>query len=344
MKSILECIKQISSNEKIAIITHTNADADALCSSIFLKRAIKSKYETEDKHIHIDIFTETKTFGDLYEPIIRNVPINNQRFKKYDLAIAVDSPTLSRLGKYKRIFKRAKDTLLFDHHETCEFFARNNLMNTVSSTCELLYTIFAEKKGWKLSAESLRLIYTGIITDTNNLTQNISVSTHKIIANLMQMDTDKSLSLETIRNYFFKNSTKEKMSLLQRALESLSFYENDRIAMMKIVKQDLIDTGCSQDDTLGIVDYAINMKGVDIGIIFIKQEDNSYYVSLRSKNNIDVGLIAKALNGGGHLNTAAFQSAEPLTDIRSKLIAECKKQFAQMPTENDISHLFDEDV
>ena len=134
------------------------------------------------------------------------------------------------------------------------------------------------------------------------------------------------------------------MSLLQKALESLSFYENDRIAMMKIVKQDLIDTGCTQDDTLGIVDYAISMKGVDIGVIFIKQEDNSYYVSLRSKNNIDVGLIAKAFNGGGHLNTAAFQSSEPLPDIRSKLTAECKKQFAQMPTENDMNKLFDEDV
>ena len=344
MKSILECIKQISSNEKIAIITHVNADADALCSSILLKRIIKAKYETEERHIHIDIFTDTKEFGELYEPIIRNVPINNQRYKKYDLAISVDAPTLSRLGKYKRLFKRAKDTLLFDHHGTCEFFARNNLVNTVSSTCELLYTIFVDKKGWKLSERSLRLIYAGIITDTNNLTQNISVSTHKVIASLMQMNTESALDLEAIRNYFFKNSSKEKMSLLQKALESLSFYENDRIAMMKIVKQDLIDTGCTQDDTLGIVDYAISMKGVDIGVIFIKQEDNSYYVSLRSKNNIDVGLIAKAFNGGGHLNTAAFQSSEPLPDIRSKLTAECKKQFAQMPTENDMNKLFDEDV
>lgn len=344
MQSVVECIKQITKSTTIAIITHINADADAFSSIVALKRLIKKQYDTDFQHIHIDLFTDTKEIPELYSPLIKNVPLNSPRFKRYDLAIALDSPTMDRLGRYKRIFRRAKDTLLFDHHETCDKFARNNIVFKTSSTCEMLYSIFILKRNWKASPELIRLLYAGIITDTNNLTQNVNVGTHKVLADMMQRDALEPLNLDIIRNYFFKSSSKEKMSLLQRALESLMFYENDRIAMMKIVKQDLYETDCKQEDTLGIVDYAISMKGVDIGVIFIKQEDNSYYVSLRSKNDINVGEIAQSLGGGGHLNIAAFQSKESLTEIKSNLISRCREQLIKHPNSDIVGNLFDEDI
>ena len=344
MQSVIEAIKQLSKYKKIAIITHINADADGLCSLIAFKRLIKKQFETEEEHIHIDLFTDTKNIPELYDPLIKNVPLNMARFKRYDLAIALDSPTLDRLGKYKRMFKRAKDSLLFDHHETCQKFAKNNIVIKASSTCEILYLLFILKRNWKASPEVTRLLYAGMITDTNNLTQNVNIGTHKVLADMMQKDAEEPLNLDIIRNYFFKSSSKEKMSLLQRALESLQFFENDRVAIMKIVKQDLYETDCKQEDTLGIVDYALNMKGVDIGIIFIKQEDNSYYVSLRSKNNINVGEIAKCFGGGGHLNIAAFQSSNSLTDIKSSLLSMCREQLIKHPTSDIVSNLFDEDI
>lgn len=344
MQSVTEAIRQMSKNKTIAIITHIGADADAFCSLISLKRLIKKQFETPEEHIHIDLFTDTKNIPEIYDPLVKNVPLNSQRFKKYDLAIAVDCPSLDRLGRYKRIFKRAKDSLLFDHHDTCNKFAKNNIVIKTSSTCEILYLLFILKRDWKASPEIIRLLYAGMITDTNNLTQNVNIGTHKVLADMMQKDADAPLNLDIIRNYFFKNSSKEKMSLLQRALESLQFFENDRIAIMKIVKQDLYETDCKQEDTLGIVDYALNMKGVDIGIIFIKQEDNSYYVSLRSKNNINVGEIAKSFGGGGHLNIAAFQSNYSLTEIKSNLILKCREQLIKHPTSDIVSNLFDEDI
>lgn len=343
MQSTSESLKQIKRANKIVIISHINADADAICSSMALKALILKRYKN-NKNLKIDILTDTTEFNELYAPLISHATINTQRYKRYDLAIALDSPSLSRLGKYKEVFIKAKDTLLIDHHDTCENFAFNNLKFKASSTCEAIYLTYIKKRNFKVSSEILRLIYAGIITDTNDLSQNVYQSTHQVIADLLEKDRELNLSLEFIHEHFFKNSTKQKMALLERALKSLSFYENDKIAMMKILKQDLNDTGCKQEDTLGIVDYALKMKDVYIGIIFIKQEDNSYYVSLRSKGEMDVSKIAKEFNGGGHLNMAAFQTNLSISEIKPKLINLCKEQFMAINYDSTLEQLFAEEL
>lgn len=345
MHSTSEGIKQILHNKKIAIISHINADADAICSSMALKLLIKTRSKNKHDKPIIDIFSDTDQISDLYIPIVSHLALNKQRFKKYDLAISLDSPNIYRLGRFKDIFCSAKDTLMIDHHETCENFAKNNICKKVSSTCEIIYNELILKRKWKAVDEVYRLLYAGIITDTNDLTQNTFNSTHHVIADLMEMDTKLGLSLESIKDHFFKNTTKQKTLLFQRALQSLAFFENDQIAVMKIFKQDLIETGCKQEDTLGIVDYAVKMKGVKVGIIFIKQEDNSYYVSLRSKDKINVASIAKSFGGGGHFNVSAFQSKEPLADLKQQIISLCRQQFSTAPTGNDeIENLFTEEV
>lgn len=343
MRSFIEGIKQISKAKKIAIITHLNCDADAICASMALKMLINTRYAIKNKK-KIDIFTDTENLPQDLLPIVSHLTFNKRNYKKYDLAICLDCPTVSRMGRFEEIFSNSKSTLKIDHHITGEDFALNNIVKNASSTCEIIYNEFVLKRKWKLSNEVYRLIYSGIITDTNDLTQNTYNSTHIVIANLLDNDLKYGLSLETIKNHFFKSSSKQQMQLLQKALQSLTFIENDRIAVMKIIKQDLTETGCKQEDTMGIVDYALKMKGVQIGIIFIKQEDNSYYVSLRSKEQINVGEIAKSMGGGGHLNVSAFQSSLPLTDIKQQLISLCKQALGPNLLQDSTVDLFDEEV
>lgn len=343
MQSVAYSLKQIKNANKIAIICHINADADAIGSSIALKALIQKRYKS-NKNLKIDVLTDTNEFNASLLPLISHTLVNNPRYKRYDLAIMLDSPSLNRIGKYSEIFLKAKDTLLIDHHETAELLAKNNVIVHTSSVCEILYNTYIKKHSFKYTNEILRLLYAGIITDTNDLTQNMHNSTHKAIADLLEKDGELGLSLETIHDYFFKNTSKQKMALLARALKSLSFYVNDKIAIMTLFKQDLNDTGCKMDDTMGIVDFALQMKGVDIGAIFIKQEDNSYYVSLRSKGLIDVSVVAKHFNGGGHVHVAAFQTTLPLQDIKQQLIAKCKEQLDNNQTIGSLDQLFAEDI
>ena len=338
-------IQQIINAKTIAIIGHEAPDADAICSAIALKRLIKQNLEDDSRKYTIDIFFDKDEIDDKYKPLIGNQKYNEQNVLKYDLAISLDCASRHRLGVYDKIFRRSKDSLNIDHHGTNEKFAKNNIVSAkCSSTCELIYFLFIRAEKWNYTSDIYSLIYAGIITDTNNLSQNIGINTLSIVSEIMQKSMLDGVTLEKIRDYFFKSNTREQLSLLSKALESLSFYCNGEIATMKINKQDFAETDTTQDDTLGIVDYAIKLQGVKIGILFIKQDDNTYYVSMRSKENINVGEIAKQMHGGGHQNIAAFSTTEDqsLTEVKNELFDLCKKQLLINDAENDIEDLFTE--
>ena len=344
-------IRQMKDAKKIAIIVHQNADTDALGSAISLRRIIKDNFddqsESEKDGKEIDIFTDTEEFNKKDEDLIKNESINEQRFKRYDLAIALDTPNRARLGKYDKIFKKANDTLNIDHHATNVRFAKNNIVaSNCSSVCELLYFMFCVKKKFEYSPKTLTVLYCGIITDTDNLTQNLGKNTFGIVDMIVKETSQNGIDINVVRDHYFKNNTQERNALLSRALDSLTYTCGGKIAMMKITKQDFSDTNTTQADTLGIVDHAINTEGVKIGIIFIKQEDNTYYVSLRSKSdNINVGMIAKEMGGGGHDKVAAFCTKEEdnLTDIKTKLLSLCGEQLSKHDATNeDISDMFSE--
>ena len=112
--------------------------------------------------------------------------------------------------------------------------------------------------------------------------------------------------------------------------------------LFRSTKQDLAECGATFDDTVGIVNHGIEIKGVDIAILAIKQEDNSYYVSLRGKNNINVANIAKEMGGGGHDKCAAFQYSGSLTEMKEALFKACKEELKAHPVQ-DIDLFFNQD-
>ncbi|MBO7508537.1 MAG: DHH family phosphoesterase, partial [Clostridia bacterium] len=145
----MQYIEQMKGAKKIAIIVHQNADTDALASAISLRRIIKDNFEKLDEKSkkEIDVFTDTAEFNKKDEDLIKNESINEQRYKRYDLAIALDTPNRARLGQYDTIFKKSKDTLNIDHHSTNVRFAKNNIVvPTCSSVCELLFLLFCANK------------------------------------------------------------------------------------------------------------------------------------------------------------------------------------------------------
>ena len=342
---------QIKSANKIAIIIHKNSDMDAIGSAIALKRLLKLNCNPENQDLQIDIFSDTENIEsddynlNKYAIFTKNEVFNKRKCKEYDLAICLDTANKKLLGKYERIMKYAKDTLNLDHHQTNTIYANNNIVvPKFSSTCELIYTLFIKVNGYKYTDTILRYLYAGIITDTDNLTNNIGRNTFKVIDGICGKDTKKIEQLEKIRNYFFKNESRSKFSLLKKAFDSIKFSEDGKIALMKLTKQDFHDSKACMSDTIGIIDYATKLEGVEIACIFIKQENNTYYVSLRSKNDVNVGEIAEKMGGGGHAKAAAFQTkpTDNLKDVKSKLISLCQAELKTEQEPEDLSNLFED--
>ncbi len=339
MHSIKQLKQSIENAKTIAIIGHENPDADSLASTISIKRMIYPFLYLDDKCV--DLFCDCNIIDEIYEPIIKDeLFLVDPNFESYDLAICVDCPISSRMGQFENVFKKAKQTVLIDHHETPENFADNNFLYKCSSTCELIYILF-KALSYEPTLDVLKLIYAGIITDTVNLTQGtVKVSSYKIVAEIAEKINDMDC-LNSIKDHFLKNKSKSNLKLLEIALRSMMFYLNDKLAIMKITGEDLKNAEATQADTLGIVNNAINIKGVYIAVLFIKQEDGSYYASIRGKNGVDVSSIAYALGGGGHETVAAF-TCNKLSEIKETLLNLCKETLLNTSDSDDVLNLFDE--
>ena len=94
---------------------------------------------------------------------------------------------------------------------------------------------------------------------------------------------------------------------------------------MRLSQSDFEKSDGDFSDSLGIVDQGLKISGVKIAAIFIEKDVETYYVSIRSKGNIEIGDLAKEFGGGGHKNMAAFTYVGNVKDLVNSFVKACIK-------------------
>ena len=75
---------------------------------------------------------------------------------------------------------------------------------------------------------------------------------------------------------------------------------------------------------------AIEIK-VEVAIFFRQINDHSFKVGFRSKGNIDVGALARAMNGGGHHNAAGATVDGTLESVQGWVFDRVSELLADLP-------------
>ena len=70
-------------------------------------------------------------------------------------------------------------------------------------------------------------------------------------------------------------------------------------------------SGGLEEDCEGIVNYALGIEGVEVALFFRELSDGRYRVSLRSKGQVNVALVAEQFGGGGHRCAMAARLPAP---------------------------------
>lgn len=326
-------MKLIDESVKIAIFSHINPDADALCSSIALKEIIRNNFD--DKYV--DVFTDGE-IGNLYTPILRDNVVNPSPFASYDLAIILDCPDLSRIGKYRELAEKIPHTVNIDHHGTNTKFAEVNWVSTeVSSTCEFVY-LLAKASDLVIDKDIAKLLYQGILTDTNCFTSStMTQKTHQALSGLLAFKFNANL----IKEYYFGSQSLGKTKLEAKALGSIKLHHNDTVAMMKITRNDLDRNNLTFEDTMGLVDKGMAIDGVKISVSLIEKEPGFIYASLRGKgSDVDVSIIASRFGGGGSATVAAFQYAGEIRDLEQQVLEFINTETDEITSDPDEKQLF----
>jgi phosphoesterase RecJ-like protein len=297
MKSYKRLKLFIENSQKIAIISHINPEADAIGSSLALLHFIHS-IKKDVVGVNKTGVPENLKFLPGAGKIRSAIPPDS------DLYVIVDTASLERTG-FKISKNRNTPTIVnIDHHITNDGFGDINIIDPNASATAVLIFRFLNSINFPLNKEIMMNIYAGIYEDTGGFSyQNTNAECFKIAEKMV----NKGLNPSYVARMLKEEVPARKYLLLGEALSTLKIYPEIKTATM-FVRMDMKKKfGASWEDTDGFVDYAKSIRGIKVGLLFNEREDGSIKVSMRSKDEVDISLIAKEFGGGGHRNAAGFE-------------------------------------
>jgi len=310
--SLSEVVDLLKKSKNVAIACHVRPDGDALGSGfslcLALQNAGKNAYMLceEEPPERLTIFPYMKTsFRDIPVPI-----------KDLDLFVAVDSSELERIGVFAQAFSSFKGkTLNIDHHVSNPKFAKYNYVFPDSTaTCEIMPEIF-KAAGFEITKEIADMLAIGLLTDSGNFShQDVSAKTFAVASYLKECGAD----ICGIGYQMFTKQSKARAMLYRRALNTLRFELNDKLAFIVITQKDFAETETDKSQTEGFVDYALSIDDVEVSISLMEVRENQYKASLRAKS-VNVNEVAAVFGGGGHVLASGCMIFGELEEVVERL-------------------------
>ncbi|MFB0841145.1 DHH family phosphoesterase [Paenibacillus oleatilyticus] len=239
--------------------------------------------------------------------------------RKFAAVISVDCADFGRIGLVSECFEPERKLLNIDHHATNDGFGTVNLVRSdAAATVEVLYDLALELN-LEFTPELNDCIYTGLLTDTGGF--RYSNTTPKV----MQIAADmlaRGVKGHELAERLLETMTLGQVSLLRRSLNTLSFAHSNKVAWLSVTLDDLSATDASSEDMDGLVNYARNVEGVEVGMLFKEKEPGIVKVSLRSGGVADVAALAQKFGGGGHVKAAGCTIRGSMSEAVERVVRE----------------------
>lgn len=317
----MDCsLKEIASvfrdAESILLVAHIQPDGDTLGSVFALQRILAMTGKIADVACDGEMpqrYAELLNGCRLLQP--------HEIEKPYALIAAVDCADKNRTGRLLKPFKKAPVSLNIDHHVTNDRFAGMNYIAEASSTGEIIYEI-AKIMEVKNDSIIAMYLYIAISTDTGNFTySNTSKKCMAYISELVEL-----FDLRDTADVLFRRRSLIATKLIARALNRLEIYQNGKIAALTLLQNDLKEIGATGADCENIVDFAREIEETRVAVFF-RQLDTGVKVSFRSKGDYDVGAVAAAFGGGGHMNASGCCPGGTLEDVKRDVLVKLQELF-----------------
>jgi bifunctional oligoribonuclease and PAP phosphatase NrnA len=318
----------IEASNKIILTTHVVPDGDAIGSVIAFCYYLKLKGKSPviinhsqtpdnlkflDKENSIRIFLENKTE-------------NTKLIEDADLIVILDTNEFSRTRSMEESIKNSNaKKICIDHHTGLNPALYNAFISNINypSNCSILYDFIKADNEKYLTKEIVSALYIGIMTDTGSFRHpRTDADAFIMSADLIRRGADPVKLYEDV----YATTTMENLKLLARFIESLQFYYDNKVVVGIVTQKDFKDLGLNIDHVEGFSSVIMNIKGIEIGVVLVELKDN-IKISFRSKGEINVSILAKEFEGGGHKNAAGANVKNLSMDDLKKIILEKVKKY-----------------
>ncbi len=130
-----------------------------------------------------------------------------------------------------------------------------------------------------------------------------------------------------MQQYLNEQRTLSSLRLLEKSLSTLALDEDGSIAWMVIPQRFFLETGSKIEASDDFVNYPKSIAGVEVGILFKEINDRQIRIGFRSKNFLDVNILAGLFGGGGHERASGCTVTGTLKEVEALVISATKEYF-----------------
>ena len=294
------------------ITTHMNADFDALASMLAVSKlypeAMLVMPGAQERNLR-NFFVESTTYFYNFTKL-KNVPLD--RVKRL---IVVDTRQPERIGSLAKLLKVPGIIIhAYDHHPDTDndIKADYQVVKPLGSTVTVLSSILREKE-ISFTPEEATLLALGIYEDTGSFSFS-STTQEDFFAAAWLLGQGADLGMVT--TLITRELTAEELGVLNDMLRAAeAFTINGIEVVISVVTRETY-----VPELAVLVHRMMDIENLDALFVLARLEGRLYLVARSRMPEVDVGLIARDLGGGGH-PTAASAS------LRDLALAEAKNRL-----------------
>jgi len=323
---------------RFLLVCHERADGDSLGCLLGLGLSLQSLGKSTIMYSPGGV-PELYRFLPHQEGVISS--LQNTARDEVDVVICVDCDGLARAGELSQwLDSRAGETsarstqpgattqdhrplvIDVDHHEPDKAFGDIRLVvPQAPATAALVYQILTEMET-PISRDVATCLLTGIYLDTGSFRYD---NTNEEVLMLAARLTALGAQPAFVARGLYDAKSLPTLRLLGRALCSSTMTADGKIIFAQLTAQDFKYAGAQREDTEGIIDLLRAHREALVAALFIQLDGPTVKVSLRSKRNIDVSVVASHYGGGGHARASGFNLPGPLKKAVPAVIDEIQR-------------------
>lgn len=320
--TIEEAADVLRKYESFVICGHRDPDADCISSTLALHKML-TKLGKESMAVNEDKMPASLRKLSSVEQI--NFEYKAEDLAATDVLIIVDSGEANRIGRlweYRDYFKLC---LYIDHHLVRGSGGDINYVDTsAASTTQIVFDIFEHSFLDLVDSDIALQIYCGLAADTgffrhSNTSDKVFTVASKLIAH--------GVSVEQVDDMLNRIVEKRDYKFLGRMLDKLETSCSGKIAYSI---RDISDSHEGDKKyNISVIDYIMKLTDVQIGFV-VKEGEDDFRLSIRSRGEANACIIAEQFGGGGHAKAAGarvLKSEYDEKDLIEKLNSLAKQQL-----------------
>jgi len=291
--NLQQIVTGIHRRQRFVVTSHARPDGDAIGSSLAMAYALR--------HLGKDVRVVSRdAVPPQFEtcPGVEDVIVTDRVDDPGDAVIVMECGDLTRPG----ISGLERGYVInIDHHTGNTMYGALNWFDESAAACGEMVFDLVRALGVPMTLEIATHVYVAVLTDTGGFHySNITPRTFEIC----RMCTEAGVSPAAIARAVYDSNRIGRLKLFRAVLNGMQLDAAERIATLYVTKQMAADCGATYDDTEGLVNFPLSAKEV-LAVVFFKENGkDDWRVSLRSKGDLDINVIAREFGGGGHKNAS----------------------------------------